>query len=88
MRIIMKELPMEMRQRMEEAGKDAAWAKKVRSAADWDAYTALFAEKGIEAPAELKEAFAAGCASKAGKLEDDALGSVSGGWMAGWNTCP
>ena len=78
----------EMRQRMEEAGKDAAWAEKVRSAASWDTYAALLAEKGIEAPVEMKEAFAAGRANKTGELEDDALGSVSGGWLEGWNTCP
>ncbi|MEA4889737.1 MAG: hypothetical protein VB070_09780 [Clostridiaceae bacterium] len=76
----MNGLSTELRQRMEEAGKDAAWVEKVRAAADWDVYAALLAEKGIEAPAELKKTFSAGCASKTGKLDDDELENVSGGW--------
>ena len=76
----MNGLSTELRQRMEEAGKDTAWVEKVRAAADWDTYAALLAEKGIKAPAELKETFSAGCAGKTGKLDDDELENVSGGW--------
>jgi hypothetical protein len=67
-------------QRIEEAGKDVEWAEKVRGAATWETYEKLLAEKGIEATAELKEAFAADRIIKTGKLEDDELEKVSGGW--------
>jgi hypothetical protein len=75
----MKELPMKMRQRMEEAGKDASWAEKVRNAATWDAYVELLAEKGIKAPADMKDAFVASRTIKTGELSDDDLEKAAGG---------
>jgi hypothetical protein len=84
---MMKELSMELKQRMAEAGKDTEWVEKVRCAATWEAYEKLLAEKGIEATAELKEAFATDRIIKAGKLEDDELEKVSGGWTNVFN-CP
>lgn len=76
----MNDLSTELKQRMEEAGKDTVWTEKVRAAATSEEYAKLLAEKGIEAPAELKEAFVASRASKTGKLDDDELENVSGGW--------
>lgn len=76
----MKELPMELKQRMEEACTDVKWAEKIRGTTTWEAYENLLAEKGIEPPAELKEAFVAGRINNTGRLEDDELERVSGGW--------
>jgi hypothetical protein len=83
----MKEFPMDQKQRMEEAGMDEEWVKRVRGAATWEAYAKLLAEKGIEATAEFKEAFTTDRIIKAGKLEDDELEKVSGGWTNVFN-CP
>ena len=69
----------DLSQCMEEAGKDAAWAEKVRRAATWEDYAALLAEKGIEAPADLKEAFVASHTIKTGELSDDDLEKAAGG---------
>jgi hypothetical protein len=77
----MLELPMETIQRLEEAGKDREWSERVRCAENWEALEVLLAEKGVEASAELKAAFEAGGKDKTGKLEDDDLEKVSGGYL-------
>jgi len=83
----MKELPMELKRRMDEAGKDKEWAEKVRSAGSWETYVKLLKEKGIELPAEAKDAFDANSINKTGKLEDNDLEKVTGGWINVFN-CP
>lgn len=76
----MKDLPMALRQRVEEAGKDGEWAEKVHCAATWETYEKLLAEKGIKATAELKETFDVnGFMNKTGRLEDNDLEKVAGG---------
>ena len=76
----MKELSIEQRQIIEEAGKDELWMAKLRAAAAWEDYAKLLAEKGIEAPEDLKATFEAGKGNKTGELSDDDMEGVSGGW--------
>ncbi len=83
----MKDLPVELKRRMDEAGKDKEWAEKVRHAESWEAYAKLLKEKGIELPAEAKDAFDANSINKTGELEDNDLEQVSGGWINVFN-CP
>lgn len=83
----MKELPMELKWRMDEAGKDREWAEKVRGAGSWETYVKLLKEKGIELPAEVKDVFDADSKNKTGKLEDNDLEKVTGGWTNVFN-CP
>lgn len=83
----MKELPIGLKRRMDEAGKDGEWAEKVRGAESWETYVKLLEEKGIELPAEVKDVFDADSINKTGKLEDNDLEKVTGGWKNVFN-CP
>lgn len=84
----MKELPMELKQLIDEAGKDREWAKKVRSAESLEKFTVLLQEKGIELPAKVKDALDANSAMNGtGKLEDSDLENITGGWINIFN-CP
>ncbi|MEA4890102.1 MAG: hypothetical protein VB070_11620 [Clostridiaceae bacterium] len=83
----MMELPTELKQRLAEAGKDGEWAEKVRNAGSWETYAKLLGEKGIELPAEVKNAFDADRLNKTGQLEDNDLEKVTGGWTNVFN-CP
>jgi len=84
----MKELPMELKQRMDEAGKDREWVKKVRSAESFEKFAEFLKEKEIELPAKVKDAFDVNSTmNRTGKLEDNDLEKVTGGWTNIFN-CP
>ncbi|MEA4832720.1 hypothetical protein SDC9_158817 [bioreactor metagenome] len=82
----MKELPMELKQRINEAGKDGEWAAKLHNAESLEKFTELLKEKGIELPVEviceLKENSKI---NKTGKLDDNNLEGVAGGWTTSFN---
>ncbi|MDF2685167.1 MAG: hypothetical protein K0S55_348 [Clostridia bacterium] len=98
----MKELPMELKQRIDDAGKDKEWAVKVRNAGSLEKFAELLKEKGIELPAEVKDTLDANVIiNKSGKLEDNDLEEVTGGWttifscpreyniaLCEWTLCP
>lgn len=84
----MTELSMELKQRMDEAGKDKEWAEKGRSSESLEQFAELLNAKGIELPAQVKAALDANSSlNKAGKLEDNDLENVTGGWTNIFN-CP
>ncbi|MEA4832719.1 MAG: hypothetical protein VB118_08895 [Oscillospiraceae bacterium] len=81
-------LPMELKQRINEAGKDEEWAAKLHNAESLEKFTELLKEKEIELPVEviceLKENSKI---NKTGKLDDNDLEGIAGGWTTIFN-CP
>ena len=84
---MMKGLSMELKQRIEEAGKDNKWIQKIRNAESMEKFTKLLEEKEIKLPVEVKEALDEKSIKNTGQLEDNDLEEVTGGWTNIFN-CP